>query len=133
VIGLAIECPMAATGHDEGLTMIVKQLCTSLDRRAGAFLAAAQFSTDARQLRAAAVVAASAIVARGHGLAGVEGYLAALNHIGTSDDQPAGRSIREAIDEAIVAVAAAAWAGGLSGPEEAASAIDMPRRLAAAA
>jgi hypothetical protein len=124
---------MAATGRDEGLTMIVKQLCTSLDRRAGAFLAAAQFASDAGQLRAAAVVAASAIVARGHGLAGVEGYLAALNHLGTSDDQPAGRSIREAIDEAIVAVAAAAWAGGLSGPEEAEAAIESPQRLAAAA
>jgi hypothetical protein len=124
---------MAATGHDEGLTMIVKQLCASLDRRAGAFLAAAQFASDAGQLRAAAVVAASVIVARGHGLAGVEGYLAALNHLGTSDDQRAGRSIREAIDEAIVAVAAAAWAGGLSGPQEAESAIDMPQRLAAAA
>lgn len=113
--------------------MIVKQLCASLDRRAEALLAAAQFASDAGQLRAAAVLVASAIVARGHGIAGVEGYLAALNHLGTSDDQPAGRSIREAIDEAIVAVAAAAWAGGLSNLDEAETSIDMPRRLAAAA
>jgi LDH2 family malate/lactate/ureidoglycolate dehydrogenase len=124
---------MAATGHDEGLTMIVKQLCASLDRRAEALLAAAQFASDAGQLRAAAVVAASAIVARSHGLAGVEGYLAALKHLGTSDDQPAGRSIRDAIDEAIVAVASAAWTGGLSAPEEAEPAMDMPQGLAAAA
>ena len=124
---------MAATGHDEGLTMIVKQLCASLDRRAGAFQAAAQFASDAGHLRAAALVAGSAIVARGHGIAGVEGYLAALNHLGTSDDQPAGRSIREAIDEAIVAVASAAWAGGLSGPVETEPAIDMPQGRAAAA
>jgi len=94
--------------------MIEHQLCASLDRRAGAFLAAAQFASDPGQLRAAAILGASATVARGHGIAGVEGYLAALNDLGTSSDGPAGRAIRQAIDESIVTVASAAWMGGVA-------------------
>jgi LDH2 family malate/lactate/ureidoglycolate dehydrogenase len=99
--------------HDEVATMIGNQLWTTLDRRAGAFLAAAQFASDAAHLRAAAIVGASAIVARNHGISGVEGYLAAVMDLGTADDRLAVRAIRDAVDEAIVAVAAAAWMGNL--------------------
>ena len=70
--------------------MIENQLSASLDRRAGTFLAAAQFAADAQHVRTAAIVGASATVARSHGLAGVEGYLAALNDLGTTDDGLAG-------------------------------------------
>jgi hypothetical protein len=101
--------------HLEDAPMIETQLCAGLERRAGAFIAAAQFAADARQLRAAAIVGASVIVARRHGTAGVEGYLAALIDLETSeDDGLARRAIRAAIDEAFVDIAAAAWAGGLS-------------------
>jgi LDH2 family malate/lactate/ureidoglycolate dehydrogenase len=93
--------------------MIEDQLCASLDRRAGALLAAATFDADPAQVRTAAIVCASVTIARSHGIAGVEGYLAALNDVGSTDDGVAGRAIREAIDEAIVTVAAAAWSGGL--------------------
>jgi hypothetical protein len=113
--------------------LIENQLSTSLDRRAGTFLAAAQFAADAKHLRTAAIVGASATVARSHGLAGVEGYLAALNDLGTMDDGLAGRAIREAIDEAIVAVAAAAWMGGLSTLERGAPSHDLANPIRRAA
>jgi len=58
--------------------MIATQLSAELEQCAGGFLAAAQFAADAGHLRAASLVGAAARVARAHGAAGVEGYLAAI-------------------------------------------------------
>jgi fatty acid/phospholipid biosynthesis enzyme len=113
--------------------MIEKQLCASLDRRAGAFLDAARSAADPHQLRTAAIVGASATVARSHGIAGVEGYLVALNELGTSADGLAVRAIRQAIDEAIVTVATAAWTGGLAALRRTTPSSDRSRVIANAA
>ena len=93
--------------------MIATQLSYELDRRAGAFLAAAQFAADAAHLRAATIVGAAARVARSYGVSGVEGYLAAVGDIGTDGDRLARSAIRNALDATIVRIAADAWIGGL--------------------
>jgi hypothetical protein len=89
--------------------MIGTRLATELEQRAAAFLAAGPFSADADHLRAASVLGAAARVARIHGMAGLEGYLAALTDIGSDRDRLASASIRAALDVTIVQTAADNW------------------------
>ena len=93
--------------------MIATQLTAELERRAGAFQAAAQFAADAGHLRAASLVGAAARVARSFGASGVEGYLAAVGDIGTDGDRLARAAIRDALDATIIRIAADAWLGRL--------------------
>jgi hypothetical protein len=95
--------------------MVATQLSSELEQRAGAFLAAAQFAADPGHLRAASIVGAAARIARTHGTAGVEGYLAAVGDIGSEADTLARAAIRDAIDATIVRIAADAWLGRLPG------------------
>jgi len=94
--------------------MIATQLSTELERRAGAFLTAAQFAADAGHLRAASLIGAAARVARDHGASGVEGYLAAIDDLGTDGDRLARAAICDALDATIVRIAADAWLGRLA-------------------
>jgi hypothetical protein len=89
--------------------MIGTRLATELELRAAVFLAAAPFSAHADHLRAASVLGAAARVARIHGVAGLEGYLAALVDIGSDRDRLASSSIRAALDATIVRIAADDW------------------------
>jgi hypothetical protein len=106
--------------------MIATQLSSELEQRAGAFLAAAQFAADAGQARAATIVGAAARIARPHGVAGVEGYLAAVGDIGSDADGIARAAIRSALDATIVSIAADAWLGRLPSSSERGEAADLP-------
>lgn len=100
--------------------MIAATLSAILDRRAGGFLAAAQFSGSPSTVRAATIIGTAATVAHEHGIAGVEGYLAALELLASEEDQTAHRMIRASADQAITELAFLAWSGGPSTEESAA-------------
>jgi hypothetical protein len=115
--------------------MIAATLSAVLDRRAGGFLAAAQFSRSPSTVRAGTIIGTAATVAHEHGIAGVEGYLAALELLGSEEDQTAHRMIRACADEAITELSFLAWSGGPSAEESAADALyvhtgEEPRKIA---
>jgi hypothetical protein len=113
-----IECPIGGVARREWTRMIATQLSAELEQRAGSFLAAAQFAADPGHLRTASLIGAAARIARTYGTSGVEGYLAAMGDIGTDSDRIARHAIRDALDAAIVRIAADAWLGRLSAPTE---------------
>ncbi len=92
--------------------MLASELSAALDRRAGAFYAAAQFTTDADARRSAELLLDARTVGERYGLSALEGYVAALERLGErAADRAARRAIREAIDEAVAVTARAAWTG----------------------
>ena len=94
--------------------MLEQQLSDSLERRAGGFLSAAQFTSAADARRASEIIRGAGSVARDRGLAGLEGYLAALDTLDTLASpgaRQARTAIRAAIDEAFATVSIDLWTG----------------------
>jgi hypothetical protein len=90
--------------------MLESQLSADLDRRAGAMLSAARCGT-AESRRAAAFLRRAGDVARRHGLAGIEGYLAALGELDTPAAREAQYAIRRAVDDSFTRVSVGLWSG----------------------
>ncbi len=94
--------------------MLAAHLSTALGRRAGAFLSGAQFAGAADAGRIADLLAHAAVIARSGGLAGVEGFAAALGHGTDPADHAACAAIERAINEAMRTTTGALWSGDLA-------------------